>query len=477
MVEAGGIHFHRSGGLMRKFWVIFRPLPHSRSAFDVKRWPIVLLLSLAVIVFLSPGIVGRLAEKNLDENLSWLEAENDDLVVTSLQFDRGWFTSEGRHRVTLKDGSLFDSLGRVEGYDRGGAASLIIETHLDHGLLPLASLSRKEGSLKPGLGSSVSTMKLDHGDGSLTDLPGTLYSRIGLTGNSSFHFVMDAGSQNEPGSEISWSGADITVLTNPASRSLRISGDIQPTTMASYDVTTQVGSVSFELHQDRSQYSYGIGELSLVIESVTVSRPGEPLAGFGEIVLDVESKLDGDRVNGRSTVSLTRVLAPGTGPVNVDIDFAANGIDARLLETLIGTLQGAQTSSSGLSLLSGIPPQALPEAQNILDRGMGIRFERLDISLPQGDLSVTLSVDIPESGAGNPFSWPRLLLATTAAVDLSMSVSLFELVQAANPDATMLLALGMLKRNGDSYEMAARYEKGLMTINGAPMAIPLSLPQ
>ncbi len=443
----------------------------------MKRWPVVLLLSLAVIVFLSPGIVGHLAEKSLDENLSWLEAENDDLVITSLQFDRGWFTSEGRHRVTLKDGSLFDSLDLDGGKNHAGPASLIIETRLDHGLLPLASLGREEGSLEPGLGSSVSTMKLDHGDGSLTDLPGTIYSRIGLTGNSSFHFVMDAGSQTEADSQVSWTGADITVFTNPASRSFRISGDIQPTTMASYDVTTEVGLVTFEIHQDRSQYNYGIGTLNLAIESVTVSSPGEPLAGFGEIILDVESELDGDRVNGRSAISLTRVLVPGTGPVNVDLDFAANGIDAQLLETLIGTLQGAQSSAPGSVLLPEVSAQALSEIQNLLDKGVNIQVERFDVSLPQGDLSTTISINIPEAVDGKPFSWPRLLLATIAAVDLSMSVSLFELIQALNPEATTLLALGMLKRNGDNYEMTVRYEKGLMTINGAPMAIPLSLPQ
>jgi uncharacterized protein YdgA (DUF945 family) len=187
--------------------------------------------------------------------------------------------------------------------------------------------------------------------------------------------------------------------------------------------------------------------------------------------------LDGDRVNGHTSISLTRVLLPGTGPVNVDIDFSASGIDAHLLETLISELRDAQQNSMVGAALPGIPPQALSDMQNILGKGVAIRFEQFDISMPQGDLTTTISINVPETDAGQSFSWPGLLLATTAAVDLSLSVSLFELIQSVNPEATTLLALGMLKRNGDHYEMTARYEKGLLTINGAPMAIPLSLPR
>ena len=53
---------------------------------------------------ISPGIVGRLAERSLEENLDWAAQESQELVVTSQGYDRGWFSSEGQHRVELKDG-------------------------------------------------------------------------------------------------------------------------------------------------------------------------------------------------------------------------------------------------------------------------------------------------------------------------------------------------------------------------------------
>jgi hypothetical protein len=38
----------------------------------------------------------------------------------------------------------------------------------------------------------------------------------------------------------------------------------------------------------------------------------------------------------------------------------------------------------------------------------------------------------------------------------------------------MLIGLGYLRRNGDSYEMRAGIKNGVLTINGAPMQIPMN---
>ncbi len=67
----------------------------------MNRWFVALLITLAVILLVSPGIVGRLAEKSVEENLDFVASENDEVVVTTESFDRGWFTSEGR-RVTRR---------------------------------------------------------------------------------------------------------------------------------------------------------------------------------------------------------------------------------------------------------------------------------------------------------------------------------------------------------------------------------------
>ncbi len=160
----------------------------------MKRWLVVLLVVLAVIVLVSPGIVGRMAEKNLEENLKWAENESGSIEFQTESFERGWFTSEGRHRVVLS-GASFSTAMRTYQNKTGNEdlPSLVIDTHLDHGLVPVASLGRESGSLMPGLASTVSTFQLDPGNGELVPLPGSLYSNVSLTGASDSRFLLEAG--------------------------------------------------------------------------------------------------------------------------------------------------------------------------------------------------------------------------------------------------------------------------------------------
>ena len=55
----------------------------------MNRWFVAALVSLALIVLVSPGIVGRLAERSVEENLKFAASESDELVVTTESFERG----------------------------------------------------------------------------------------------------------------------------------------------------------------------------------------------------------------------------------------------------------------------------------------------------------------------------------------------------------------------------------------------------
>ena len=160
----------------------------------MKKGFVALLIALAVIVLVSPGIVGHFAERSMEENLDWAATENREVVVTSQGFERGWFSSAGQHRIELKDGELRSELLSLTGStDDDDVPVLIIDTRLDHGIVPLASMSRDHGSLIPGLGNAVSTLHLEYADGASGDLPGKIYSNIGLTGNLRSNLVLEAG--------------------------------------------------------------------------------------------------------------------------------------------------------------------------------------------------------------------------------------------------------------------------------------------
>ena len=60
----------------------------------MKRWLVVLLVLLALLVLVTPGIVGRLAEQNIEQNIEWAEAESPGVIIQTERFERGWFTSK-----------------------------------------------------------------------------------------------------------------------------------------------------------------------------------------------------------------------------------------------------------------------------------------------------------------------------------------------------------------------------------------------
>ena len=89
-----------------------------------------------------------------------------------------------------------------------------------------------------------------------------------------------------------------------------------------------------------------------------------------------------------------------------------------------------------------------------------------------GTVKTKLDFTVAENDSAT-FDWTSLLLATKASADISVPEALVEMALQMNPQAGAVVAMGFLQKSGDTYEMKALYEKGLLTINGAPMPIPL----
>ena len=68
-------------------------------------------------------------------------------------------------------------------------------------------------------------------------------------------------------------------------------------------------------------------------------------------------------------------------------------------------------------------------------------------------------------------------MSSEASIDLSIPEALVEIVVQDNPQAAMAIAGGFLVKQGSAYEMNAELKKGLLTVNGAPIPIPMGLIQ
>jgi uncharacterized protein YdgA (DUF945 family) len=155
------------------------------------------------------------------------------------------------------------------------------------------------------------------------------------------------------------------------------------------------------------------------------------------------------------------------------MDISANGLDARALKAITTEFERAQSAVDPDAALAALYPRIEDDLQALLSAGAELRIDRFDVALPQGEVTTTLALTLPQTDAASGFSWAALLLALTASADLRMPVALMDLAQTVRPESAALVAMGILKKDGESYIVNARYEKGLLTVNGAPMPIPL----
>lgn len=434
----------------------------------MKKGIVILLLALAVIVLISPAIVGRLAEESMDENLDWAATESNELTITSQGFDRGWFSSEGQHRVELRDGELRDALAyMISDYGVNQVPDLIIDTHIDHGLVPVASMGRDKGSLAPGLGRAVSTLHLELEDGNVIDLPGTIYSEVGLTGDLASNLVLEAGSFADGDETAHWGAIDVMVTTNPSTSVIGFAGDIEELVLVSPGNEIDVGLISFDGERQQTRFGIAVGDAMLSVESITLpSAWGTDT--LGPVMVTSNASVSGDLLSGRSTVRLDDLPFGEVGRANVHLDVSLHDVDGESLGNISRAVDEIDAYTGGDQLMVAIED----DLQQLLAKGLQLRVDQLDVIMQPGTISAQLNVDVAATDT-NDFVWTSALLALDATLDVSVPAELYDYAVTIDPQVSMAVGMGFLRRNGDVYEMEAAFRNGLLTVNGAPMPIPL----
>ena len=438
----------------------------------MKKGLIILLLVAAIIVLVSPGIIGRIAEQSVDENFEWADAGTEEIVVTAERFERGWFSSEGRHRVEIRDAEIKGALYEVFGEPASeGNPVFVVETHIDHGLIPLTSLGREKGSLAPGLGRGVSTMTVEFPDGKVHPIPGAIYSDIGLNGVVAANYVAQPGSHEAGGSRASWGNADIRFSTDANARKFVISGDIESLALVDGPDTLSIGGTTFAANQRPSRFGFAVGDFEMDMQSVSVEENGTEVVSFGPFSMSGDSAIDGERVSGNGEMSIRGIEVPGYGDMGLDVAVRFADIDGHSLGRIVKALEAVDDSAAPGELLALLDD----DLRQLVASGLEVNFERVDFNLPQGPINARMNFAVAESDPAE-FIWTSALLDLSADADLTVAADFVDFAMAMNPQAGAVVNMGLLRKNGDVYEMRAEYAKGLLTVNGAPMPIPLAQP-
>ena len=435
----------------------------------MKKSVLALILLAVLIIIVSPGIVGKFAENTVGENLNWAAQESGELVVTSEGFDRGWFSSEGQHRVEIANGSLRTAMTTAAG---GGIDTelpvLLINTHIDHGLIPVSSLSREEGSLAPGLGSAISTVAIEVGDGEQIDLPGAIYSKIGLTGDLDSHYVVEAGSKMVDGGEVTWQSSSINITSNPKAASIRFEGDVGAMTFGNNQQTVSIDGLNFVGQQAPSSYGFNVGSVELEVGTMTTDAGGVPAGGLQGLSINASSSVDGSVAAAAMRMEMSGQTIPGFGDMSIIADIGFSGLDATALGAVTQKLDGLGNALDPDRIMMA----AQEEFKDLFAAGLGISVPQLDVDLPMGTIEMKMTIDVPQSDRA-AFEWSTLLLDTVASLDVRVPEALVQLASSMNPQTGAIIGMGYMKKEGDVYIMDADLKQGLLTINGAPIPIPL----
>ena len=436
----------------------------------MKKSIIALILVAVLVIIVSPGIIGGLAERSVDENLDWAARESGELVLTAGTFDRGWFSSEGQYRVELGKGQLRAALTAAAGEDAGDVPVLLINTRLDHGLIPVSSMSRERGSFAPGLGSAVSTLAIEYDDGKIFDVPGTIYSTVGLTGNLDSRYILEAGSKIVEDGEITWQPSTLNVLTIADKGQIEFDGNFGAMTFGDRQQLVSIDGATVRGKQKATQYGFNVGSLDLALGPMTVNASDMQIGGNQGIKVVASTSVNDGLTAADMHMEMNGQSIPQFGELSIVSDMKVSGVDAVALGALDRRIkESVDPANPGQAMAA-----AESELKDLVAAGLNIDVERFNFVLPMGTLETRLSIAVPKEDRAS-FEWTSLLLSTEAAFNVSIPETLVQMATSMDPQMGAVIGMGYLTKRGDSYVMDAAFKDGLLTINGAPIPVPLGL--
>jgi len=435
----------------------------------LKKSVIALILVAVLIIIVSPGIIGKLAEDSVSENLNRAAEESGELIVISGGFDRGWFSSEGQHRVEIGEGSIRAAISSAhDGVDANEIPVLLINTRIDHGLIPVSSLGRDGGSLAPGLGSAVSTLAIEMADGALTDLPGTIFSELSLGGDLNSRYVLDAGSHTMADGEVTWQPSAIRIAADAKTGDIEYDGDFGTLTFGNDAEVVSIDALTFSGSQANTVYGFHVGNIDLKMGALTVNSRGTPVGGMQGLSVTGSSSVDDGLVAAAMRFEMDGQEIPGFGAVSVIADLDLDGVDA----VALGDVSRRLDELSGLQDPAMLMAAVQEELKDLLAAGANIGVDQLDVALPMGTVSSRMSFAVPRTDRA-AFVWTSLLLDVVGDVYISVPEALIQFATSMDPQVGALIGMGVLKKDGNVYVMDAQMKKGLLTVNGAPIPIPM----
>ncbi|MEM7611502.1 MAG: DUF945 family protein [Pseudomonadota bacterium] len=400
----------------------------------MRKFITILAIALIAVALIGPGLMGRVAEKALNDSNSeiarslppWIEMVEQD-------FDRGWFASGSRYRLAITDRSRLGPL--IALFGEGVFAdqpAVIVQSRVAHG--PLVGL------FTPALAQADSRFIAETGNEQPAVLPLALRTTLGLTGNATFDWLVREGSAEHAAGSARWQ--DMTLRHF-------VAADLSRTTL-------DLSAPLFEIVPADSSVAMNYQDVDI---SLTLLQEGSLLRSGADYALTIE----GDE-----------------GSVTTEGQVTLNGIELSALpalNTLVARLTTAKDRQQAYATLQA----NLPALREVLASQVSLDWNQ-SVATSNGAIQSNLAFELPTSSqlpAANNIQvvGAAVLQLSKATVYLSLAP---EFVAAASegPDEVkqaiaMMRGTGMLIDDDDTGQFVTdlAYADGLLTVNGMPMPV------
>ena len=270
--------------------------------------------------------------------------------------------------------------------------------------------------------------------------------------------------------EVTWQATTIKVAASPSSGIVDFDGDIGAMTFGNDQQTVAIDGLTFVGQQSSTQYGFNVGDVDMRMGPMTINAGGMDVGGMQGLTVQAASSVDDGVASATMRMEMNGQTIPGFGDITVVADMNFDGMDAATL----GVVARRLDSLAGTQDPNQIMMEAGEEFKDLLAAGLSIGVDQFDVTLPMGTVTTTMSFEVPASDRAT-FEWTSLLLDLVASIDISVPEALVQLASSMNPQAGALIGMGYLRKEGDVYILDADFKKGLLTINGAPVPVPLGM--
>ncbi|MDK9738962.1 DUF945 family protein [Vibrio sp. D404a] len=390
-----------------------------------------------------PLAVGQIGQNAITDGIATLNSSSIQAEI--VDYDRGYFSSNVKTRITVVDESLKEQL-EIDGLP----SEYIVNSDVSHGLIGLDALSTLEDQ---------------------PNLPLTLTTSTELNGNTSFN--LELSQLNHQGTEENATSVSITKST--------VSG--HATVLGQIDYKLDIPSIQIDfpsgeemtlsnlqgVGEGKQAKGYWLGTQNFTIESFAVTDATmQPYVSIENSQYDFESHLDEATKRLRSNLKLNIAsIQTSDGEVNnLNVDFEMDKLDSQSFEKVFEIYQ------SNPVLTQEDIEQIIPYIDTLFAKGFDLSMKNISLDLGEGEFQSKWLVSVPE-GTENISSDPSLIIpALTGDISSSFSNELVQEYPFIQEGIDELMVMEMIKQTDTGYEIHAALENGNLVFENG-QEIPL----